>query len=403
MEKNPEKISEVLERGVEEVIVREELEKKLQSGKKLRVKLGIDPTAPDLHLGHLVPLRKLRAFQELGHTVVLIMGDFTAMIGDPTGRSELRKPLTREQTRANAKDYLKEASRVLDVKNNIEIHYNSEWLDTRGVPGLLELASKISVQRAIEREDFRKRMAEDHEVSILETLYPLLQGYDSVAIRADVELGGTDQKFNLLMGRRIQRKYDQPEQHVMTLPLVEGTDGVRKMSKSYGNYIAIKDEPANMYGKVMSIPDQLILKYFVTFTGKPLSEIQKLMEVWEKERANFPARDLKMELARDVVTLCHDEAQAQGAEEEFTKVFQRREKPEDMKEHHIKEPSIGICELMVEVGFATSKSEARRLVEGGGVRINDAAVSDPKAVVKLSKKAQILNVGKRHFVKVRTE
>lgn len=392
-------ISELLGRGVEEVIVRKDLEEKLKVGKKLRIKFGIDPTAPEMHLGHLVPLKKLRAFQELGHTVVFIMGDFTAMIGDPTGRNELRKPLTQEETKKNAQDYLNEAGKILDIKK-AEVHFNSEWLDALGISGMYKLMSKITVQRALERDDFQNRLKEDREISILETVYPLLQGYDSVAIRADVEIGGTDQKFNLLMGRRVQRRYGLDEQNIITLWLIEGTDGVRKMSKSYGNYISLRDTPSDIYGKIMSVPDDLLLKYFRTLSNAPLQEVESWAEIWKHNRANFPARDLKMKLAKEMVALCHDDKKAQLAEEEFVTLFQKREKPKDIKEKTLQKKSYGICELLYEVGLAKSKSDARRLVEGGGVKVDDKKIADPKMIFEVGKKPLVIQVGKRHFMKV---
>lgn len=391
MNQKSDEITELLLRGVSEVVIKEDLEKKLRSGKRLRVKFGIDPTAPEMHVGHLVPLRKLASFQKLGHTVVFIMGDFTAMIGDPTGRNELRKPLTREETRKNAEDYLHEASRVLDIKK-AEVHFNSEWFDKMGITGLHELLSKITVQRALERDDFQKRLKEDREISILETIYPVLQGYDSVAIRADIEIGGTDQKFNLLMGRRVQRRYDIPEQNVMTVQLIEGTDGIRKMSKSYGNYISLRDTPADIYGKAMSIPDGLMMKYFQALTDESMAEI---------ELANLPARDLKMKLAKCLVAQLHNTTEAEKAEQEFISLFQKHGTPTGIPEKILQEKNCYVFELLVEIGLAKSNSDGRRLIEGGGVSIDDAKITDPKAQITVGKKTLLVKVGKRHFLKVR--
>lgn len=393
------KIKELLERGVEEVIVRKELEEKLRSGKKLRVKFGIDPTAPEMHLGHLVPLRKLAAFQRLGHTVVFIIGDFTAMIGDPTGRNELRKPLTHEETRKNATDYLNEAGKIFDLKKT-EVHFNSEWLDPLGIAGIFKLASKVTVQRALERDDFQKRLKQDQDVSLLETLYPLLQGYDSVAIRSDLEIGGTDQKFNLLMGRRVQRRYDIGEQQIMTLWLIEGTDGVRKMSKSYGNYISLRDLPKDIFGKVMSIPDELIIKYLVALSDTPYSEVEKLRAIWQNDRQNFPARDTKMLLAAEMVALCYSKSEAEKAQQQFINVVQKGELPADIPEKKLSKKEYWICDLLVEVGLASSKGEARRLVEGGGVSVANQKMLDPFEKISIPKKAMLIKVGKRHFMKV---
>lgn len=387
-------IQELLERGVEEVIVREHLEKLLRSGKKLRIKFGIDPTAPDMHIGHLVPLQKLRAFQKLGHTIVFIIGDFTAMIGDPSGRNELRKPLTREETKKNAEDYLNEAGKILDIKK-AEIHFNSEWFDKRGIKGLFELMSGVTVQRALERDDFQKRMAVDQEISTLEMIYPLLQGYDSVSIKADVEIGGTDQKFNLLMGRRIQRRYEQKEQDVMTLWLIEGTDGVRKMSKSYGNYISLRDSPKDIYGKVMSIPDKLITKYLKTLSDIPYEEVEKY-----ERGGKFPARDLKMKLAKELTTLCHSQSLAEKAEEEFIKIFQKKESPSNVPEVSLREGEWVCLELLHETKLASSKNEARRLILQGGVKINGKKISDPVQKIHLKKEPLLIQVGKRKFLRI---
>lgn len=392
-------LKELLERGVDEVIVRENLEMRLRKGEKLRVKFGIDPTASEMHIGHLVPLRKLRAFQALGHTVVFIIGDFTAMIGDPSGRSELRKPLTIEEAKKNAEDYLNEAGKIIDIKNS-EIHFNSEWFDRIGLTGLFELLYKITAQRALERDDFKKRIKQDQEIALLEIIYPVLQGYDSVAIRADVEIGGTDQKFNLLMGRRVQRKYGLKEQDIMTLWLIEGTDGVRKMSKSYGNYISLRDHPLDLYGKVMSIPDGLIIKYLRTLSDMADGEVEHWKEILAKRKENFPARDLKMGLAQELVTLCHSQKIALQAEKEFLRIFQEKELPIDIPEKKMKEGQWKLLELIYGVGLAPSKSEARRLTKQGGVKLNGEKASDPEAKVVVSEKPILLQVGKRKFLKV---
>lgn len=392
-------ITELLERGVEEVIVRDNLEKKLRSKAKLRVKFGIDPTAPDMHIGHLVPLRKLRAFQELGHTVVFIIGDFTAMIGDPSGRNELRKPLTREQTKKNAQDYLNEAGKILDIKK-LEVRFNSEWLDTFGIAGIHELMSKITVQRALERDDFQKRLKQDLDISLLELLYPLLQGYDSVAVKADLEIGGTDQKFNLLMGRRVQRRYHQKEQDIMTLWLIEGTDGVRKMSKSFGNYISLRDIPQDIYGKVMSIPDALLIKYLMAVSSRDFAEVKMLQEFWQTQRTNFPARQTKMQLARELVMLCHGAKNAAKAEEEFISIFQKGKLPANILEKSLPKAKYEICELLTKVGLAKSHSDAQRLIEGGGVKIDGERVEDWKMHTRLGQKPILIKVGKRKFMKI---
>lgn len=394
-------VHEILERGVEEVIVRQHLEKELTAGKKLRVKFGIDPTAPEMHIGHLVPLRKLRAFQELGHVIVFIIGDFTAMIGDPSGRNELRKPLTREETKKNAEDYLNEAAKILDIKK-AEVHFNSEWFDKIGMKGLYELMSKITVQRALERDDFQKRIKGDQEISLVEMVYPLLQGYDSVAIKADLEIGGTDQKFNLLMGRKVQRKYDQKEQDVMTLLLIEGTDGVRKMSKSYGNYVSLRDTPNDIFGKVMSIPDDLIIKYLRTLSDMPNDEVNRLEGLRSAHRTGFPAMEVKMGLARELTALCHSRVLAEKAEQEFKKVFQKRGVPSDIPEKKVDKADWKLVELIHSVGLAPSKSEARRLITQGGVKVDEKRVDDAETAIKLSQKPILIQVGKRKFLKVKS-
>lgn len=367
----------LLTRGVEEVIVKEHLEEALRFGKKLRVKFGIDPTAPDLHLGHTVPLRKLRQFQDAGHTAVLIIGDFTAMIGDPSGRNEARKPLTEKEVKQNLKKYLKEAGKILNIKK-AEVHYNSKWFGKKsGV--ILELARRVSIQRGLERDDFQKRLKENQEITYLETFYPLMQGYDSVMVKADLEIGGTDQKFNLLMGRRMQRSYGMPEQDVMTLPLLEGTDGVKKMSKSAGNYIALDAEPDDMFGKIMSVPDNLIDKYYTLLT--------------EEKRKSPDPREAKLELAKIIVSMYHGAKAGEKAKENFIKVFSEHQKPSGIP----KRPELAgksVINAIVEAGIASSRGEARRLVEQGAVRINDERVANPQEIIPSGTTVQ---VGPRHF------
>lgn len=392
---NPIKTKELLTRGTEEVIVKESLEKKLKTGKQLRVKFGIDPTTPDLHLGHSVVLRKLRQFQDLGHKVILIIGDFTAQIGDPSGRSEERKVLTEKEIKKNLKDYLKQAGLVLNIKR-AEIYHNSKWL-ARGEKFLLDLARRVSVQRILERDDFQKRIKECKEISFLEAFYPLLQGYDSVAVRADVEIGGTDQKFNVLMGRRIQRAFNLAEQDVLTCPLLEGTDGTRKMSKSYSNYIALTAEPADMYGKIMSIPDALIWKYFELLTDLSEEEITRL-----KHLENL--RDAKMRLAHEIVKIYHGVKSAQKAGAEFKAVFQKKGLPSDIPAHQAKNSQYRAVDLLVETGLAPSKSEARRLIGQGGACLHGARgkeqIAKPEEIIKI-KDGMVIQVGKRRFVKIK--
>lgn len=389
-------IQELLTRGVDEIIERPHLEERLQSGEKLRVKFGIDPTSPYLHLGHSVPLRKLRQFQEMGHQVILLIGDYTAKIGDPSGRSEMRPMLTDADIKKNMKTYAKQASLILDMKR-VEVRHNSEWYDKKGAAFLFELTSKFTVARILERDDFKKRIKEDVDVSMLEILYPLLQGYDSVALEADVEIGGTDQKFNLLMGRKVQKRYGMKEQDIMTVPLLEGLDGVQKMSKSLGNFVGLTEEADSMYGKIMSVPDALIVKYCTLLTHIPLDDIEKMKPDIRSGRLN--PRDAKMRLAREIVTLYHSAKDASAAEENFVRMFQKHEAPEQVPECKVKSVKCKIADLLVETKLAASKSEARRLVEQKGVKVDERVVEDPDAVIEISKKGVLIQKGKRHFVR----
>ena len=382
--------NDLLTRGVVEVIEQEHLTARLAKGEKLRVKFGIDPTAPDLHLGHTVPLRKLRKFQDAGHQAVLIIGDFTARIGDPTGRSEERKPLTEKQVKANLKEYLKQAGKILNIKK-LEVQNNSKWFLKEGVAPILELARAGSIQQVLHRADFKKRLEEGHDITMLEMMYPLFQGYDSVKVTADLEIGGTDQKFNLLMGRRVQRHFGFSEQDILTLPLLEGTDGVKKMSKSSGNYIGVSEEPKAMFGKVMSIPDDLTAKYTELLTDLNISEMESLV-------ASNP-RSAKMKLAKEIVKMYHDEKSAIAAEEEFVRVVSNKEAPTEIESLKLKVKSLALVDLLMETKMAVSKSEARRLIEQGGVKINEEKQSDPMKVIELSKEV-LLQVGKRKFLKI---
>ncbi len=363
----------ILSRGVAEAIVKEHLERELHSGRKLRVKFGIDPTAPDLHLGHTVPLRKLRQFQDAGHQVVLIIGDFTATIGDPSGKMEARKPLTEKEVKQNLKSYLKQAGKVLNMRK-VEVKYNAKWYK-KNPSLLLDLMRRESVQRVLERDDFQKRMQEGREITVLEEIYPLLQGYDSVAVKADVEIGGTDQKFNLLMGRKLQRSFNVPEQDVITLPLLEGTDGVKKMSKSTGNYISLDELPSDMFGKIMAVPDTLINKYYELLTD-------------EERKINDP-REAKLELGRIIVSMYHGAKAGHKAQDEFIRVFSQGKAPSEISVKKVSHWTI--VDLLVEAEAAASKSEARRLVEQGGVSVNDQKITDvstavsPGAVIKAGK------------------
>jgi len=377
-------IQNLLERGVAEVIEKEHLEKALRSGKKLRIKFGADPTAPDLHLGHTVPLRKLRQFQDAGHKAILIIGDFTAQIGDPTGRSEERKPLSIGEVRKNMKRYLSQAGKILNIKKT-EIHYNTEWFKKNAWSKIIELARAGTIQQILHRADFKRRLDEGNDITVLESFYPLFQGYDSVMVKADVEIGGTDQKFNLLMGRRVQRHFKIPEQDIITLPLLEGVDGERKMSKSYGNYIGLDEEPKAMFGKIMSLPDALIDKYYELCTS-------------EKRTASDP-REAKLELGKIIVGMYHGAKAGEKAKEEFVRVFSRHETPTEVRSWKLDVRSLSLMDLLLKTKMAASKGEARRLIEQGGVKINGERQNDADKIIKLDKEL-LLQVGKTRFLKI---
>jgi len=392
-----EEINHLLSRGVEEIIDPGHLEEALRSGRRLRVKFGIDPTKPDLHFGHAVILRKLREFQDLGHRIILIVGDFTATIGDPSGRSDARKPLTEKEVKLNSKMYLEQVGKILDVRK-IEVRHNSEWHKKDGLVSFLKLASAASIQQVLRREDFRKRIEEENDITLLEALYPLLQGYDSVKIKADVELGGADQKFNLLMGRRVQRFYGLPEQDVMMLPLLEGTDGVRKMSKSYDNYIGLNESAGSMFGKIMSVPDELITKYSILCTDVAGEEIIRM----EKEMASggLNPRDAKARLAYEIVKIYHGEKAAKKAAEEFNEVFREKKLPEEIKEFRVGTPKISLIDALLLTKLASSKSEARRLIKQGGVRVNQEKISDMGEIVNFSGDPVIIQAGSHRFARM---
>jgi tyrosyl-tRNA synthetase len=397
---------EFIRRGTEEIIREDELaamiEKSLHSGTPLKVKLGCDPSKPDLHLGHSVVLRKLRQFQDLGHHAILIVGDFTGMIGDPSGRSKTRPPLTLEETRRNGQSYFEQATRILSTKK-IQMLYNSEWLATMNFADVIRLGSKYTVARILERDDFEKRYRSGEPISIHELLYPLAQAMDSVAIKADIELGGTDQKFNLLVGRDIQREYGLHPQAIITVPILPGTDGVEKMSKSLDNYIGINEPPGEIYGKTLSIPDPLIYDYFVLATALPERELASM-----KEEVRQSPRDMKRRLARELVTLYHNAEAAKDAEKEFDRLFAKKGRgagwveqlPEKIPEYDVEvgDEGIGILALLVRTGLAASRSEARRLVEQGGVLVDGKKISDYNALVQIVESA-VLKVGKRRFAR----
>jgi tyrosyl-tRNA synthetase (EC 6.1.1.1) len=389
---SPEEQLGIIKRGTVEIIEEEELLKKLKEGRPLRVKAGFDPTAPDLHLGHTVLLQKLRQFQQLGHEVYFVIGDFTAMIGDPTGRSETRPPLSREEVLENAKTYEHQVFKILDPEKT-NIVFNSTWLSELGTEGIIKLAGKYTVARMLERDDFSKRFKEGIPIYIHEFIYPLLQGYDSVFLKADVELGGTDQKFNLLVGRDLQRAFGQEPQVCITLPLLVGLDGVRKMSKSYQNYVAIQEEPESMFGKIMSISDDLMWEYYTLLTDYTEEEIENF-------KKNLHPMEAKKKLAHYIVERFHGKEQADKALEFFVKTFSQREFPEDAP---IIEVPYGLkrraYELLFELGIESSKNSARRVVEGGGLRINGAKVEDPNQEIEIKEELR-LQVGKKRFYRV---
>uniref|UniRef100_A0A832G1V0 Tyrosine--tRNA ligase n=1 Tax=Ignavibacterium album TaxID=591197 RepID=A0A832G1V0_9BACT len=392
---------DLIRRGAVEIIPEEELvqkiEKSIKSGKPLNIKLGCDPSRPDLHIGHSVVLRKLAQFQQLGHQAILIIGDFTGMIGDPSGRNSTRPALTLEQTRINGESYFQQASKILD-KNKTKIVYNSEWLGKMTFEDVIKLASKYTVARMLERDDFTKRYKAGEPISIHEFLYPLAQAMDSVAIQSDVELGGTDQKFNLLVGRDIQREYGVEPQVILTMPLLVGTDGIEKMSKSYDNYIGISDPPEQIFGRTMSIPDTLIYTYFELATNVSNERLKEIKAALEDGKTN--PRDLKRELARTLVAMYYDEAAAIKAQEEFDKIFIKKEIPDEIEEFNIEEnQEINILDLLLLVNFAPSKGEAKRLVQQGGVSIDGEKVSDVHQNINI-KSGMILKVGKRKFLKL---
>jgi len=397
---------EILKRGTVEIISEEELEKKLtksqETGKPLVVKLGADPTAPDLHLGHTVVLRKMRQFQDLGHNVMFLIGDFTARIGDPTGKSETRKPLTEEQIKINVETYKHQVQKILDMQKTT-IVYNSDWLSPMNFMDVLKLAAKYTVARMLERDDFLNRFKSQKPISIHEFMYPLMQGYDSVALKADVELGGTDQKFNLLVGRSLQKEYGQDSQIVLTMPILEGLDGVHKMSKSLGNYVGISEEPKNMFGKIMSISDDMMFKYYELLTDVPMDEINSMREECKTGRVN--PKIVKMKLAHIITEMYHDRAKADEAREGFEKVVSNKEIPEDIKVHEfdpakLKDGKIPLLALLVELGFARSNSFARQLIQQGGLKINSEKFSEENADIEKFGGEMIMQAGKRNFAKV---
>ena len=378
---------EIIRRGTVEIISPEQLKEKLNRRKPLRVKFGADPTAPDIHLGHTVVLQKLKQLQDLGHQIVFIIGDFTARIGDPSERTEARKPLTTEEIKKNAKTYQKQVFKILD-KEKTELLFNSRWFDKMTLSDVLKLCSHSTVAQMLARADFKERFNREVDISLLEFIYPLLQAYDSIQVKADLEIGGTDQKFNLLMGRQLQRDFDQEPQVMITMPLLEGTDGIRKMSKSYGNYVGITEPPGEMFGKIMSISDQLMVRYYELLTEENLDQVEKMHP-----------RQAKAKLAKEIVQKYYSETEAKQAEEEFEKIFVKRELPEEIKEIRISEKKIWVVDLLVKVGLATSKNEAKRLIARGGVKINEKRVENSDMDLLMDKE-YIVQVGKRKFRRI---
>lgn len=388
---------ETIRRGADELLIEAELIAKLKENRPLRIKAGFDPTAPDLHLGHTVLINKLRHFQELGHHVMFLIGDFTGMIGDPTGKNTTRPPLTREQVLANAKTYQEQVFKILDPEKT-EVCFNSAWMNDLGAAGMIRLAGQYTVARMLERDDFSKRFGNHQPIAIHEFLYPLCQGYDSVAMKADVELGGTDQRFNLLMGRELQKNYGQAPQCILTVPLLEGLDGVNKMSKSLGNYIGIYEAPNEIFGKVMSISDDLMWRYYELLSFLPSSEIAKLRTAIAEGRN---PRDVKVQLAQELVARFHNQAAAVAALEDFEARFQRNAIPEDIPEVQIAAGAegLGIAMVLKQAGLTASTSEALRMIAQGGVRIDGEKLSD-KGLLLQAGNTVVLQVGKRKYARV---
>ena len=386
--------------GVADLLPEDEFKKKLEkavaTNTPLIIKLGLDPTAPDIHLGHTVVLRKLKLFQDFGHKVIILIGDFTARIGDPTGKSVTRPPLTEEQVITNAKTYQEQIFKVLDPEKT-EVRFNSEWLSKLDFADVLKLASKYTVARMLERDDFHKRYTEGRPISIHEFMYPLMQGYDSIALKADVEFGGTDQTFNLLMGRHLQGEEGMPEQTIITMPILEGLDGVQKMSKSLGNYIGISEAPSEMYGKAMSIPDELMMRYFMLVTDMSIEDQEQLAKELESGAAH--PRDVKMKLAHTIVRLYHGEEAANFGQDEFVRVFQKHAMPTDIPEYKvaITEEPVFVPQLLSDAGLTASNGEARRSIKAGAFKIDGEKFNEEHIVLK---DGMVLQVGKRKFIKI---
>ena len=389
---------ELIKRGIDEVLTEDDLVSKLKSKKQLIIKVGFDPTAPDLHLGHTVILNKMRHFQELGHKVVFLIGDFTGRIGDPSGKNKTRPSLDKEELEKNAKTYSDQVFKILN-KDLTDIRFNSEWCEDLGADGIIELASKYNLGRMLERDDFSKRYKANQQIAIHEFLYPLIQAYDSIALNADVEMGGTDQKFNLLVGRELQRAFDQEPQVCITLPILEGLDGTNKMSKSLDNYVGINEAPDEMFGKIMSISDDLMWRWFELLSFKPINAINELKK---EVKSGMNPRDTKILLAEEIIERFHSKDDAENAKNTFLDRFQKGAKPKDIETFSISmDDDIAIGNLLKESGLVQSTSEAMRLVKQGAVKINDEKIDDPKLSIEKNQEL-LVQVGKRRFLKIKT-
>lgn len=389
---------ELLTRGVGEVFVKAEFEKALKLGKPLRIYYGVDPSGPVIHLGHAVHLRKLQELQKLGHKIIFLIGDFTGMIGDPTDRNAVRQPLTREKVLENAKTYQRQVEKFLDFggKNPVEVRFNSEWNDVLTFKDLIELSSRFTVQQLLERDMYQKRLMDQKPIGLHEFLYPVVQGYDAVMLDADVQIGGTDQTFNMLQGRQLMRSMKDKLQMVMTLTLLEGTDG-RKMSKSFNNVIAIEDTPNEMFGKVMSLKDELIIQYFTLTTDLSVAEVNKIGKQLDE---GMNPRDAKVMLGKEIVKLYHNEKAAEAAHVAFQQVFVKNEIPDDITEIEVMEKNWPLAELLHQTGLVSSKTEGRRMIEQGGVRVDGAVIGDREATLR-PKSGMVIQVGKRKFIKIK--
>ena len=389
---------ELIKRGIDEVLTEDDLVSKLESKKQLTVKVGFDPTAPDLHLGHTVILNKMRHFQDLGHKVVFLIGDFTGRIGDPSGKNKTRPSLDKEELEKNAKTYSDQVFKILN-KDLTDIRFNSEWCEDLGADGIIGLASKYNLGRMLERDDFSKRYKANQQIAIHEFLYPLIQAYDSIALNADVEMGGTDQKFNLLVGRELQRAFNQEPQVCITLPILEGLDGTNKMSKSLDNYVGINEDPYEMFGKIMSISDDLMWRWFELLSFRPINEINELKK---EVKSGMNPRDTKILLAEEIIERFHSKEDAENAKNTFLDRFQKGAKPKDIETFSISlDDDIAIGNLLKESGLVQSTSEAMRLVKQGAVKINDEKIDDPKLSIEKNQEL-VVQVGKRRFLKIKT-